>query len=93
MKTLSPAEINTCLQQLPNWSYDVAGSALRSTRTFPDFAAAMRFVNRIAELAEAANHHPDLDIRYNKVLIALSSHDAAGVTTRDIELAQKISAL
>lgn len=93
MKTLSPAEINTCLQQLPGWSYDAAGRALRNTRTFPDFAAAMRFVNRIAELAEAANHHPDLDIRYNKVLIALSSHDAGGVTTRDIELAQKISAL
>lgn len=93
MKRLTPSEINTSLQQLPGWSYDSAASALRITRTFADFAAAMVFVNRIAELAEAANHHPDLDIRYNKVSIALSTHDAGGVTSRDIALAKKISAL
>lgn len=90
MNHLTPAEIQDHLKSLPGWTYD---SSLRTTRTFPDFAGAMVFVNRIAELAEAANHHPDLDIRYNKVMISLISHDAGGVTNRDIKMAKQISAL
>ena len=55
-----------------------AGSEIRRTWTFPDFQGSMAFVNRVAELAEAADHHPDIDIRYSKVTLALSTHDAGG---------------
>jgi 4a-hydroxytetrahydrobiopterin dehydratase len=49
----------------------------------------MAFVNRIAELAEQANHHPDIDIRYNRVRLALVTHDAGGITEKDFDLAAK----
>ena len=58
--------------------------------TFPDFAAAMVFVSRVAELAEAANHHPDIEIRYNRVKLLLTSHDSGGLTKRDFRLAGQI---
>ena len=57
---------------------------------FKDFVGAMSFVNQVAEKAEAAGHHPDIDIRYNKVRLALVSHDAAGLTKRDFDLAASI---
>lgn len=50
----------------------------------------MAFVNRVAESAEAANHHPDIDIRYSKVTLTLSTHDAGGITRNDIDLAKEI---
>ena len=52
----------------------------------------MAFVNRVAALAEAADHHPDIDIRYSKVTLALSTHDAGGLTARDFDLAEAIGA-
>ena len=55
-----------------------------------DFAAAMALVNRIAEEAESANHHPDIDIRYSKVSLTLSTHDAGGITQNDLDLAKAI---
>ena len=58
--------------------------------TFPD---AITFVGRVAELAEAADHHPDIDIRYRKVRIALSTHDAGGITQKDFDLAGDIEAI
>ena len=58
---------------------------------FPNFGVAMKFVNRVAEAAEEANHHPDIDIRYSKVKISLTSHDSGGVTSRDLRLAKKIA--
>ena len=54
---------------------------------FEDFLAAMRFVNKVAELAESAGHHPDIDIRYSKVRLALVTHDAGGLTSKDFDLA------
>jgi len=57
------------------------------TFTFQDFVGALRFVNRVADLAEAASHHPDIDIRYNRVRLALTTHDAGGLTGKDFELA------
>jgi 4a-hydroxytetrahydrobiopterin dehydratase len=53
----------------------------------------MQFVNNVAETAESANHHPDIDIRYNKVTMALTSHDSGGVTNRDVKMAKKINEL
>lgn len=91
MAVLDDARITQELKQLPGWSR--AGQAIERRYEFPDFAQAMAFVNRIAELAEAANHHPDIDIRYNKVVLALVSHDSGGVTERDIRMARKISEL
>ena len=59
--------------------------------SFPDFRASLAFVNQVGQLAEAAGHHPDIDIRYNRVRLALVTHDAGGLTAKDFDLAQKIN--
>ena len=79
------------LQETPDWRQS-ADTIIRNWE-FPDFADAMVFVNRVAELAQAANHHPDIDIRYNKVTLRLSTHSAGGVTKRDVELAEAVDRL
>jgi 4a-hydroxytetrahydrobiopterin dehydratase len=91
MTVLSPTEIAFHLQALPAWRADTG----ELVRTFPfaDFRAAIAFVNRIAELAEAAGHHPDIDVRYNRVRLALVSHDAGGLTARDFDLAAAVDKL
>ena len=89
MGVLSDTEIEQALASLPNWQR--AGQAIERHLEFKDFAEAMKFVNRIAEAAEAANHHPDIDIRYNKVKLGLMSHDSGGVTQRDVKMARKIN--
>ena len=88
MALLTETEIGTLLPRVPGW--ERRGADLRRTWTFPDFRAAMAFVNRVADLAEAANHHPDIDVRYSKVTLVLSTHDAGGLTARDFALAEKI---
>jgi 4a-hydroxytetrahydrobiopterin dehydratase len=82
---LSQAEITTRLGSLPNWQ--IESGALVRTFTFADFRAALAFVNRVGELAEAAAHHPDIDIRYNRVRLSLVTHDAGGLTEKDFALA------
>lgn len=67
-----------------------AGEVIEKTFEFESFVPAVEFVNRVAELAEEMNHHPDLDIRYNKVRVGLATHDAGGITDLDTTLAQKI---
>jgi 4a-hydroxytetrahydrobiopterin dehydratase len=76
---------------LPHWNED-QDEIIREAE-FSDFVAAMSFVNAVAGKAEAAGHHPDIDIRYNKVRLALVSHDAGGLTQRDFDLAESIEAL
>lgn len=88
MPVLSSAEIEKRLLTVPEWRL-VKEELVRSF-TFADFAAAMRFVNSVATMAESEGHHPDIDIRYNKVILALSSHDAGGITGRDFHLASEI---
>lgn len=88
MPKLSDQEIQDKLKALPGWKYE--GGALVREFNFPDFAVAFAFVTRMALLAEKANHHPDIDIRYNKVRVALVSHDSGGVTARDISMAGEI---
>jgi 4a-hydroxytetrahydrobiopterin dehydratase len=90
-RRLSDEEIQAALDGLSDWNRE--GDAVVRTYRLKDFATAMNFVNAVAELAEAARHHPDIDIRYNRVRIALSTHDAGGVTRRDIELAEGIDGL
>ena len=91
MPLFTQAEVTEKLTGLPLWQ--LAATNIERTVTFADFPAAIAFVNRIAEAAEKANHHPDIDIRWNKVRLALSSHDAGGLTERDFRLAAIIDSL
>ena len=76
------------MKSVPGW--ERAGDAIRRTYKFPDFKAAMAFANRVAGLAEAQDHHPDMLVQYGSVTLTLSSHDAGGITPRDFRLAQTI---
>jgi len=87
--TLSSAEIEAVLRADPEWKLQ-NGKLIREW-TFKDFVEAMKFVNRVATLAEAAGHHPDIDVRYNQVTLGLVSHDAGGITQRDAAMASQIS--
>jgi len=86
---LSGTEVVQALKSLPGWN--VNGNAIERVFEFPNFVEAMGFVNRIAEAAEAVNHHPDITINYNKVKLSLTSHDSGGVTQRDLRMASKIN--
>lgn len=88
MPVLSPAALTEALAGLPDWQ--LSEGALTRTLSFSDFGEAMGFVNSVAALAERAGHHPDIDIRYNKVKLSLSSHDAGGITEKDFSLAAEI---
>ena len=85
---LSDLEIQRALGTLPGWSR--RADVLTKTFTWPTFAQGIAFVTRVAKAADAMNHHPDIDIRYTKVTCALSTHDAGGITERDLELAREI---
>jgi 4a-hydroxytetrahydrobiopterin dehydratase len=88
MAVLSTTEIEERLKSLPGWAL-IKGEIVRQA-TFKDFLSAMRFVDQVAVMAENAGHHPDIDIRYNKVKLALTSHDAGGLTRQDFEMAGAI---
>jgi 4a-hydroxytetrahydrobiopterin dehydratase len=88
---LSDTEIQTRLTQLPTWTQ--SGQTIQTVKTFKDFVEAIDFVNKLVEPAEAAGHHPDLSISYNKVTISLTSHDAGGLTDKDFALAETLSKL
>lgn len=87
MQKLETPQIEERLKLIPEWSE--TNGAIQRTYLFKDFAGAIRFVNRVAELAEGADHHPDILIRYNKVTLTLSTHDAGGITGKDFDLATK----
>jgi 4a-hydroxytetrahydrobiopterin dehydratase len=86
---LTAAEIEDVLKANPAWKLQ-QGKLVREW-TFKDFVEAIAFVNQVAEIAEAAGHHPDIDVRYNHVLLGLVSHDAGGITSRDAAMASQIS--
>ena len=89
MAVLTDAEIQQELTSLNGWQHN--GTAIQRIFRFPDFKSAMQFVNKVAEAAEQANHHPDIDIRYNTITMALVSHDSGGVTPRDVRMAGTIN--
>ncbi|MBS1799495.1 MAG: 4a-hydroxytetrahydrobiopterin dehydratase [Acidobacteria bacterium] len=89
MPTLNQAEIAAYLTTDPGWKLD-SGKLVREW-SFSTFTEAIGFVNKVADLAESAGHHPDIDVRYNKVQLSLVSHDAGGITKRDIKMAARIS--
>jgi 4a-hydroxytetrahydrobiopterin dehydratase len=76
---------------VPDWKKKSA--TISRTFVFKDFPAAIIFVNAVAKPAEKANHHPDIDIRWNKVTLVLTTHDAGGLTEKDFALAKKFDAL
>ena len=86
MPPLSDSEIKSRLVTVPDWQID-SGELVR-TFLFKDFRASLAFVNKVGDLAEDAGHHPDIDIRYNKVRLALVTHDAGGITQKDFDLAR-----
>lgn len=88
---LSNAEVDRALEALPGWRREERGIRKRFRR--PSFMEAIAFVTRVAELAEARQHHPDIDIRWRNVILFLTTHEAGGVTERDLELAREIEAL
>lgn len=91
MAKLSNDELELALRGAPEWSVE-EGNIVRRFQ-FKDFVAAMAFVNGIADLSEAAWHHPDIDIRWNKVTLALCTHSEGGLTAKDFELARQFDEL
>jgi 4a-hydroxytetrahydrobiopterin dehydratase len=94
MKRIDTAELAQQLAQVPQWRYDAArGGTITRDFAFADFVQAFGFMSRVALAAERADHHPEWSNVYNKVTILLTTHDAQGLSLRDIELARRIDAL
>ncbi len=87
---LTPGQLKAQLKGVPEWA-DVGGTIQR-TYQFADFLASMKFVSLVADQAEKDQHHPDILIRYNKVTLTLTTHDAGGLTRKDFELAKRADA-
>ena len=87
MPKLNAKQIKDALASVPQWRKKA--QVITRTYKFKDFPAAIRFVNAVARLAEKAWHHPDIDIRWNKVTLALTTHDEGGLTKKDFALAEK----
>jgi 4a-hydroxytetrahydrobiopterin dehydratase len=90
---LEDAARGSAMQLLPQWTYDADAKGIRRTLRFADFAEAFGFMTRVAILAEKADHHPEWFNVYNRVEILLTTHDADGLSQRDIDLASKIDAI
>ena len=88
---MDEAEIVSALATLPGWTRQ--GEIISRSFEFKDFPTAIKFVNAVAELAEEAQHHPDLDVRWNRVTLALTTHDAGGLTEKDFALARACEGL
>jgi 4a-hydroxytetrahydrobiopterin dehydratase len=82
--------VQSRLRRMKGWEATPKANAIIRTYTFPSFVVAVRFVDWVAALAESVNHHPDIDIRYNRVTVRLTTRDAGGVTEKDFELADLI---
>jgi 4a-hydroxytetrahydrobiopterin dehydratase len=87
---LTPDEASTLLEDVPEWTLE--GNEIVRTFSLGSFVEAVEFVNTVTELAEEANHHPDVDIRWNKVTLHLSTHSKGGLTKADFDLAAEIDA-
>ena len=85
---LDDEEIEQRLDELGDWERE--GDEIQKVFEFEDFAAAIRFVNDVAQLADRYDHHPDIDIRWNRVRLALSTHSEGGLTGRDFDVAGEI---
>jgi 4a-hydroxytetrahydrobiopterin dehydratase len=90
-KVLTADELREVLTRLKGWQMD--GDTIKRRFEFPDFSSALRFVNEVAELAEEADHHPDITFGWGFAELALTTHDRGGVTDVDIALAERIDAI
>jgi 4a-hydroxytetrahydrobiopterin dehydratase len=88
MTTLSPDQIADQLKPLAGWEYH--DNSIRKLYRFKEFLAGIRFIDRVAELAEAADHHPDIFVNYTRVTFTCTTHSAGGVTAKDFRLANQI---
>jgi 4a-hydroxytetrahydrobiopterin dehydratase len=88
MTKLTEVELKVFLDEMEGWTS--LGNAIHRDFTFRGFRSAITFVDRVADLADAAGHHPDIEIHYNRVSLSLSTHDAGGVTEKDVALAAEI---
>ena len=93
IEQLSEAERAEALDALDAWDYDDARDAITRTFTFADFSQAFAFMTRVALLAEKADHHPEWSNVWNRVDILLTTHDAGGLSPRDVDMAEAIDAL
>lgn len=84
-------DLDEALKKVPEW--DLEKKSITRTIEFEEYNDAIDFVNDLAEIAEEAQHHPDITIRYTKVTLSLTTHDAGGLTEADIELAQRVDNL
>jgi len=91
MALLSAAEITEFLESHPAWSR--SGKEITRTFEFPDFVESIGFVAEVAVFSEKANHHPDIDIRWNRVTLRLSTHSEGGLTEKDVGLATRFDTL
>ena len=92
-RLLTDDEVDRQLSDLAGWSRVDGEPAITTTVELDDFVAALAYVNQVGDLAEAASHHPDIDIRWNKVTLTLSTHSEGGLTQLDVELAHQIARL
>ena len=91
MDKLNSNEIKEALRSVPDWKKK--GASITRTFEFKDFPRAIKFVDALAKIAEKEWHHPDIDIRWNKVTLTLSTHDAGGLTKKDFSLAKRFDGL
>lgn len=91
MEALSEQQIEEALADLPGWEYD--GEAITKTYSLGSFREAIEFVNDLADLAEESNHHPDIEVYYDEVVVSYRTHSADAVTHRDVEMAGEVEAL
>ena len=89
MQKLNETQLSEALTRLPEWKLET-GKLVRDW-VFKDFVAAMAFANRVATMAEAVGHHPDIEIHYNRVRLALVTHDAGGITAKDVAMAENLN--
>ncbi|TAG10788.1 MAG: 4a-hydroxytetrahydrobiopterin dehydratase [Verrucomicrobia bacterium] len=88
---LEDNDLKAALKKCPEWDYEK--KAITRTIEFEEYMEAIDFVNDLAEIAEEAQHHPDITIKYTKVTVRLTTHDMGGLTDLDIELAQRVDNL
>jgi 4a-hydroxytetrahydrobiopterin dehydratase len=93
VEQLSEAERADALDGLPDWDYDEARDAITRSIVFSDFAEAFGFMTQVALIAEKADHHPEWTNVWNRVEITLTTHDAGGLSARDVELAGAIDSI
>lgn len=93
MVHLSDEQIREGLERLTDWEWDSEAVLVQRTVRLPDFLSAIALVDEVAQAAEQVDHHPDIDIRYNKVRLALSTHSEGAVTDKDMALAARIDEL